>query len=317
MTKLTAVGPDGECPTWIEFLDRVTGGNAELIGFLQRVAGYSLTGSTREHALFFAFGSGANGKSVFLNTLLGIMGDYAAVAPMDAFTASAGDRHPTDLAGLRGARLVTSQEIDEGEAWAEARIKALTGGDPISARFMRQDFFTYAPQFKLLIAGNHKPRLRNVDDAIRRRLNLIPFAVTIPPDERDPELFERLKAEWPGILRWMVQGCLNWQRDGLAHPSAVIEATGDYLEMEDTFTTWLDERCKRSPGNFESSADLFTNWKSFAGQAGEDPGNQKRFAERMKSRGFVATRRQSGTVRGFQDVEIIRANYSEGLRYGE
>src|SRR6185437_11667835 len=173
---------------------RITGGDAELQAFLQRFAGYCLTGVTREHAMAFGFGTGANGKGTFLNTLTGIMDSYAAVAPMETFTSSTVDRHSTELAMLRGARLVTAQETEEGRRWAESRIKALTGGDPITARLMRQDFFTFTPQFKLIIAGNHKPGLRGVDEAIRRRFHLIPFAVKIPPEERDKDLADKMKA---------------------------------------------------------------------------------------------------------------------------
>ena len=156
---------------------------------------------------------------MLLSTVAGIMGDYHRSAPIETFTASNGDRHPTDLAGLRGARLVTATETEEGRRWAESRIKMLTGGDAVSARFMRQDFFEYKPAFKLFIAGNHKPSLRSVDEAIRRRFHLMPFAVTIPPEERDGELTEKLKAEWPGILAWMIEGALMWQTDGLARRS--------------------------------------------------------------------------------------------------
>ena len=170
------------CPRWQRFLDQVTAGDQDLQRFLRRIAGYGLTGSTREHALFFFYGTGANGKGTFLNTLTAILGDYAKVAGMDTFTESHTDRHPTELAMLRGARIVAAQETEEGRRWAESRIKALTGGDPITARFMRQDFFTYTPQFKLLIAGNHKPGLRNIDEAIRRRFHLLPFTVRIPPE---------------------------------------------------------------------------------------------------------------------------------------
>jgi putative DNA primase/helicase len=166
---------------WVAFLDRIAGGNVELVDFLQRVAGYSLTGVTREHALFFLYGTGANGKTTFLNAITGALGDYCKNAPIETFTATQSERHPTDLASLRGARLVTAVETEEGRRWAESKIKALTGGDKISARFKRQDFFEYTPQFKLLIAGNHKPGLRWVDEAIRRRLHLIPFTITIPP----------------------------------------------------------------------------------------------------------------------------------------
>ena len=185
MTKTTAVAPGGECRLWLSFLSRITGGNEELLRFMQRMCGYALTGVTSEHALFFLYGTGANGKSVFLNTISGIMGDYARVASVEAFIASTSQHHPTDLAGLQGARLVTAVETEENRHWAESKLKALTGGDRIAARFMRQDFFEYVPQFKLIIAGNHKPGLRSVDEAMRRRFNLLPFTITIPICERD------------------------------------------------------------------------------------------------------------------------------------
>ena len=220
VTKITAVAPDGDCPTWHGFMRRITNNDQELIDFLQRVLGYSLTGVTIEHALFFLYGTGANGKSVLLSTVAGILADYHTTAAIETFTVSKSERHPTDLAHLRGARLVTASETEEGHPWAEARIKYLTGGDKIAARFMRQDFFEFIPSFKLIIAGNHKPGLRSVDEAIRRRLHLIPFSITIPSAERDPQLLERLKAEWPGILSWMIQGCRDWRSIGLQPPAS-------------------------------------------------------------------------------------------------
>ena len=227
-------------PTLPPFLDEITDGDTELQSFLQRVFGYSLTGSTREHALFFGYGTGRNGKSVLIDTVSGIANDYHIVAPIETFTASGHERHPTDLAGLRGARLVTAIETEEGRRWAESRIKALTGGDKISARFMRQDFFQYKPQFKLVIAANHKPSLRSVDEAIRSRFNLIPFLVTIPLDQRDLQLGETLKAEWSGILQWMIDGCVSWQELGLAPPKSVTDATTAYLRIRRR-TRRLDE----------------------------------------------------------------------------
>ena len=172
----------------------------------QRVLGYGLTGLTREHALFFGYGTGANGKSVLLSTIAGILGKYHRTAPIETFTASNGDRHPTDLAGLRGARLVTATETEEGRRWAESRIKQLTGGDTVTARFMRQDFFEYRPQFKLIIAGNHKPSLRSGDEAIRRRFHLIPFAVTIQPEERVTDLAEKTQGRMAGHTRLAHRG---------------------------------------------------------------------------------------------------------------
>jgi putative DNA primase/helicase len=254
-----------------------------------------LTGSTREHALFFFYGPGGNGKGVFLNTLSAILADYAAVAPMEAFIATQGERHPTDLAGLRGARLVASQETEEGRRWAESKIKALTGGDPITARFMRQDFFTYQPAFKLVIAGNHKPGLRGVDEAIRRRFHLVPFMVKIAKPDRD--LPEKLKAEWPGILRWMIEGCLAWQRDGLAAPASVRSATEAYLNEEDAIGRWIEECCDVGPNNFQSSGGLWESWQRWASAANEHVGSQKRLGMALETHGYRADRHQK--TRGF------------------
>ena len=224
-TKIATATPRGECPAWQDFLATVTGRDAELQAYLQRVVGYCLTGVTGEHALFFLYGTGANGKSVFVTIVSGILGDYATVAPMDMFMAATGERHPTDMAGLRGARLVTATETEQGRRWAESKLKTLTGGDKITARFMRQDFFEFVPQFKLVVAGNHKPAIRNIDEAMRRRLHLIPFTVTIPPAERDKKLPEKLMAERDGIMAWAVDGCREWQQIGLKPPAAVSAAT--------------------------------------------------------------------------------------------
>jgi putative DNA primase/helicase len=270
-TKITAIAPAGECPTWLTFLCRVTNGDEELIAFLRRVCGYALTGITHEHALFFLYGTGGNGKGVFISTVTGILADYHKSAPIETFTASQSERHPTDLAGLRGARLVTATETDEGRRWAESKIKVLTGGDKIAARFMRQDFFEFVPSFKLIIAGNHKPGLRSVDEAIRRRFHLIPFSVTIPPAERDRTYSEKLRAEWPGILSWMIQGCLEWQASGLQPPEVVKAATASYLEAEDGIATWIDECCQCDPQAWESRADLFASWAGWAKNAGPSP----------------------------------------------
>jgi putative DNA primase/helicase len=306
MTKITAVAPGGDCPLWRKFLNEITSGDVELQRFLQRIAGYALTGSIREHALFFFYGTGANGKGVFLNTLTAILGDYAAVAPMETFTVTHGERHPTDLAGLRGARLVAAQETEEGRRWNESKIKALTGGDPISARFMRQDFFTFCPAFKLITAGNHKPGLRGIDEAIRRRLNLVPFTVTIPKNERDKDLFEKLRAEWPGILQWMMEGCTDWLEIGLKPPPAVVAATEDYLNEEDALARWIEECCAIDPIYYDTVANLFPNWRVWAENAGEFVGSQKRFSQALDDRGYQR-QRESGTGRaGFKGIALKR-----------
>ncbi|MGA8707705.1 MAG: phage/plasmid primase, P4 family, partial [Steroidobacteraceae bacterium] len=210
ITKLTGVAPSGESAEpvlWLQFLEQTTLGDANLTRFLQQIAGYALTGDVREHALFFGYGGGGNGKGVFVHTLKGIWGDYASVAPMETFTESHGDRHPTELAMLRGARLVVSEESEAGRNWNSARVKTLSGGDPVTARFMRQDFFTFSPTWKLLLIGNHQPLLRNVDDALVRRFNIVPF--NHKPARPDLELEHKLQAEWPAILRWAIDGCLD------------------------------------------------------------------------------------------------------------
>jgi putative DNA primase/helicase len=286
-TKMTAVAPDSLCPTpiWSTFLKRVCRGDAEFISFLQRILGYALTGVTREHALFFCYGTGANGKSTLINIVVACIGDYHRTAAIETFTASKIDRHPTDLAGLRGARLVTAVETEEGRRWDEAKIKALTGGDKIAARFMRQDFFEFNPNFKLLLAGNHKPGLRSVDEAIRRRFHLLPFLAIIPPDERDDQLGEKLKAERPGILAWMIQGCLDWQRRGLEPPEVVKAATAEYLEAEDALAAWKREAGDADPNAFELSTDLYASWKIFCQETGEFAGTQKKFSGKLDDRG--------------------------------
>ncbi len=306
ISKQAAVAPGGECPLWRAFIERITGGDDELAAFLQRVAGLPLTGITRDHALFFAFGTGANGKGVTLNTLTGLMGEYAAIATMETFTASPTDRHPTDLAMLRGARLVTAQETEEGRRWAESRIKALTGGDPITARFMRQDFFTYQPQFKLFIAGNHKPVLRGVDEALRRRFHLIPFTVTIPAPERAEDLPEKLKAEWPGILAWAIEGCLEWQRIGLAPPPCVTGATTEYLDAEDSLAAWLAERTRRVGYGGGETMALYSDWAAWAKAAGEEPGSAKRFIQALAAKGYQTTK--NGTTRRSEVAGLVLAD---------
>jgi putative DNA primase/helicase len=303
LTKITAVAPGGACPIFRTFLDRITAGDAELADYLQRLFGYALTGITREHALAFLYGTGANGKSVLLSSIAGILGDYHTTAPIETFTASHAERHPTDLASLMGARLVTASETEEGRPWAETKIKTLTGGDRVKARFMRQDFFEFVPQFKLVIAGNHKPGLRSVDEAIRRRFHLVPFTMTIPPEERNPELAERLKAEWPGILNWMIRGCLNWQRDGLSPPDVVKAATAEYLNAEDSIAAWVGDCCERTPSAFEATADLYASFTAWCERSGESSGSRKNFREKLKLQ--KCEEKNTEFARGFTGLRII------------
>jgi putative DNA primase/helicase len=305
ITKVTATAPaeKPDCPLWSAFLDEATGSDSGMIRFLQQWCGYALTGDTREHALVFVHGDGGNGKSVFLNTVSNILGDYATTAAMDTFSASTFDKHTTDLAMLRGARLVTASETEEGRAWAEARIKQLTGGDPITARFMRQNNFTFLPTFKLTIIGNHQPVLRNVDDAARRRFNIVPF--TRKPAKPDHELEMKLRVEWPAILRWMIQGCLDWQANRLVRPESVTAATDDYFNDQDVFAQWLETQCDCDPGNpykWEKTAKLFASWVAYAKAAGEPAGTVKSFAPQMIRKGLTPKRTE--VARGFAGVRL-------------
>jgi putative DNA primase/helicase len=284
----------------------VTNHDTELQGFLQRYMGYCCAGFTTEHVFVFAYGTGANGKGTFINTIARIFGDYATVADMSTFLASNTERHPTDLAKLRGARLVVAQETQKGRRWDETKIKALTGGDKITARFMRQDFFDYVPTFKLFICGNHKPRLSNVDEAIRRRLLMVPFTVLIPLEERDQQLPEKLWSERRAILRWCMDGCLEWQRIGLVPPPVVLDATEAYFAEQDTTQQWLDE-CTEDGGEFAftRTTELFAAWKAWCEARNLRTGSVQTLSEALTDRGFTKKRSNSGQ-RGFSNL-IVKA----------
>jgi putative DNA primase/helicase len=307
-TKLAGSAPGGDCPTWLRFLGEVCRGDEEVVRYLQRYVGYCLTGSTREHSVLFVWGPGGNGKSVFLNVLNALLGDYAITAPASTFTETRGEQHPTDMASLRGARLVTVSEVEEGRRWAESKIKALTGGDPITARFMRQDFFTYQPTFKLVIVANHQPRLRNVDEAMRRRLHFLPFV--FKPVNPDRDLEAKLMVELPGIAQWALDGCLAWQQQGLQKPAVVERATEAYFAAEDIIGQWIEERAERDPNGFETSDRLFADWTDYATRAGAYVGPQRRLLSELEGRGFTPHRRRTsaGNRRGFMGIVLTGAN---------
>ncbi len=237
-----------------------------------------------------------------LNVIGGILGDYCKTAAMDTFVASHNDRHPTDLALLRGARMVRSSETEEGRNWAEVKINQLTGGDPISARFMRQDFFEFRPELKLWIIGNHRPGLRNVTDAARRRINMVLF--TFKPKKVDQNLEAKLMAEAPAILRWMIEGCLDWQKNGLVRPQVVIDATRTYFEAEDTMRQWIEECCEVDVNYADTNASLFSSWANYAKNRGEEIGSQKRLNPAMEGLGN----------RPIKDTNGIRGRGFKGLR---
>jgi putative DNA primase/helicase len=296
-TACACAPPGTPHPLWDAFLNRITSGNAELQRFLQRYIGYCCTGTTNEHVFVFAYGTGANGKGTFINTIVRIFGDYATVADMNTFLITKSERHPTDLAKLYGKRLVVAQEVEKGRRWDEAKIKTLTGGDKITARFMRQDFFDFVPTFKLFIIGNQKPSLNHVDEAIRRRLLLVPFTVKIPESERDAKLPEKLwdQERW-AILRWCVEGGIEWKRNGLNPPAVVREATDSYFADQDILGQWIDECVERDPNVDTLTRDLFTAWKSWCEPRNLRYGTEKAFSESLTERGFRKTRNNAGRM---------------------
>src|SRR5262245_53122513 len=307
ITKRTACGaapPGTPHPLFSAFLDRITDGDKELQQFLRRYVGYCLSGVTVEHVFVFGHGTGANGKGTFLNTIQGIFGSYATTAHVSTFMASRTEQHPTDLAKLAGARLVVAQETQKGRRWDEVKVKAITGGDTITARFMRQDFFDFVPTFKIFVTGNYKPALSAVDEAMHRRLLLVPFQVQIPKDKRDPRLFEKLKPEWPAILRWAIEGCLAWRASGLAPPASVLEATEAYFADQDVLKQWLDEcTLDGGPAAFTRSKGLFASWKFWAEERNLKAGSEKAFSEMLAGCGFAKKRDATG-LRGFAGLTL-------------
>jgi putative DNA primase/helicase len=305
-TKMAAVGPRdyADCPLWLYFLGRIFAENDEIIAYMKRLCGYMITGETIEQQFSFFFGIGANGKGVLTNTLLGILGSYAKTTAPETFMASKVERHLTEVADLRGARLVVASETEKGRRWAESRLKEITGASPISARFMRQDLFEYIPQLKLVIAGNHKPHLSAVDEAIRRRLHLVPFSVVIPKDERDLHLGEKLKAEWPAILRWMIDGCLEWQAEGLKPPDAIRAATDAYFENEDSLGEWITDACDQGASYQARIKDLFPSWKAFAEAADDFVGTKRSFADALENRGFRRHKIGRDRDKGFLGLKL-------------
>jgi putative DNA primase/helicase len=299
------VAPAGTpAPLWDAFLKRITAEDVELQQFLQRYIGYCCTGFIDEHVFIFAYGQGANGKGTFINTLAKIFGDYATVADMNTFLVTHNERHPCDIAKLRGARLVVAQETQKGRRWDEIKIKSLTGGDKLTARFMRQDFFDFTPTFKLFIAGNHKPRLSTIDEAMKRRMLVVPFTVQIPVNERDRKLPEKLWSEREAILRWCIDGCLEWQRIGLAPPPSVRKTTDEYFEDQDNLGQWLEDCVNLDAGifGFELSSVLFTSWKAWCEEKNLKPGSERAFAEALRDRGFEKDRKEHG--RGFAGISL-------------
>lgn len=246
ITKIAPVAydPTATCPRFLAFLDRIMAGNQNLVGFLQRALGSALTGDVSDHALFFFYGSGRNGKGTLLELFTTLLGNYATTVDSGLITKKRNEDHPTGLTDLDGRRFVSTEEVEDGKELAEALVKKLTGGNRIKARRMRQDYYEFPPTHKLFLAANHEPEIRGSDEGIWSRVKLVPFSVFIPVEERVKNLHEMLaREEGPGILAWAVQGCLEWQRGGLQEPPEVQKATEAYRTDMDTIAGFLADRC--------------------------------------------------------------------------
>jgi putative DNA primase/helicase len=296
LTKLAPVrfDPRARAPRWEAFVTRIAGDDQELVAFLRRFVGYSLTGVIRDHVLVSFYGTGANGKSTFLNTIAAILGDYAYQAPADLLLARTTEAHPTALASLFGVRFAVCNEVPAGRRIDEARMKWLTGGDPITARRMHENLWTFPPTHKLVLATNHKPDVRTTDLGTWRRQKLVPFTVTIPKAEQDPRLPELLRAESAGILNWALQGCREWQRDDLGEPGAVRDATEAWRAESDPLGGFLAERCAIESGAQARAADLYDAYRSWCAETGDDLVTVRVFGMRLGERG-LESRKSHGT----------------------
>ena len=287
--------PSAKCPRWTAFLEEILQGNADLIAFLKTAIGWSLTGVLEENVVFILYGKGSNGKTTFLSTLEHLFGDYAVHTPTETLLARRNDTIPNDLARLKGTRLVTAVEAGEGRRLNESRIKQLTGGDTISARFLHGEFFDFKPTFKLWFGTNHKPVIKETTHAIWRRIRLVPFTVQIPEDRQDKRLGAKLAEELPGILNWCLDGCLNWQVQGeLGYPEAVRNATQEYRSEMDLVGEFLDDRCIIEPEAKLKSSLLYAEYKTWCESAGERPLSQRDLASELAEKDFITKRLANG-----------------------
>jgi len=304
-SKCCAVAPsDMATPLWDQFIDRICGGKSDLVEYLYRFFGYCLTGLTTEQIFVFCYGLGQNGKTVLLETIRGIMGSYASKASIELLIEHRHERHPEELASMRGVRLLMAEETNSGRSWNEALLKQLVSGDTLRARFMRRDSFEFQPKFKIVVAGNHKPRISAVDKAMKRRIHIIPFNVQIQDHEKNPRLRADLREEWPGILAKLIDGQRQWRLIGLAPPAAVIDATAEYVEDEDAVGQWLDDcGIKANTPRARASMDqLYRSWVVWAGNNGEAKISKKALSQALCSHGFERYRVEN--ERGFIGLHI-------------
>lgn len=290
ITKLAPVVyiEGASAPVWTAFMEQIIP-DEEVRAYLQRLAGYWLTGVVRDHVLPVFYGTGSNGKSTFVDTILAMMGDYARPFPSEELMVRRGEAHPTGRAMLRGLRFAPASETDQGRALSEAMVKQLTGGDRITARFMRMDYFDFPPTHKLALATNHKPLIRGTDKGIWRRIHLVFFGVTVPENKQDKALKEKLLAELSGIFRWALDGCRAWQHGGLAPPQAVLDATREYKAEMDVVGQYLEECCVEERANDAvriGASELYDDYVRWSTNMGIHTLNQNNFGSAMTDHGF-------------------------------
>jgi putative DNA primase/helicase len=291
ITKLAPVNydPEAVCPIWDGFLDRIMAGNKDLINFIRRATGYSLTGSVKEQVMVFLYGQGANGKSTFLSTVLALVGDYGIQSHSELLMARTREAHPTERSDLYRKRIVACVEVDQGRRMAESLVKQLTGGEKVRARRMREDFWEFDPTHKLFLAGNHKPTVQGTDEGIWRRVLLVPFTVSIPETERDKDLPDKLKVELPGILNWALCGCREWITGGLGVPDVVRKATDQYREEMDDFEDFVEDCCVVGKDQRVRASDIYQAYKDWV-PGGTRPLPRKDFKAQLAKRGFRDSR---------------------------
>lgn len=305
ITQAAAVSFDerAKAPTWERFVSEVFGGDGELIEFMQRFIGYALTGLTREHVLVVAHGSGSNGKTTLFETIRSMLGSYGKTAAPGLLIARRGERHPTEIMDLRGARLVLSSETGEGGRLAEDLVKSLTGGDGLKGRAMHQDFVEFLPTHKLVLSTNHRPVVTGQDFGIWRRLKLVPFNQTFEGERKDATLPAKLQRELPGILNWCLAGLARYLREGF-NPCATIEqASAQYREDSDVLGQFIEDECITAPGYDEAAGELYRVFRQWCAEAGIHPMAKRTFGMRLEERGF-ASRKSTGGVRKWLGLKL-------------
>lgn len=285
--------PAATCPQWLAFLEVIMGGNLALIAYLQRALGYSLTGLTSEQCLFLLHGTGANGKSTLIEVVRGIIGEYGRQTEFSTFIERKNPSVRNDIARLQGARFVAASEVGESKWLDEALVKQVTGGDTISARYLYGEYFEFVPMFKIWLAANHKPQIRGTDNGIWRRIHLIPFNVTIPPEQRDKNLVAKLMTEASGILLWMANGCREWYRAGLQMPAEVEGATKDYRDEEDTVAQFIADHCIVEPNAFVGVTPMFAEYIKWCDSTSQRPLSAREFGDRLTQRSFQKKKTKS------------------------